>query len=174
MTGVQTCALPIYGKLYFEENSHEAVWNITTQSGKKVTGGGAYKWSKIYTSTSTDPSIGAFTENNNEKIIYPDTGDRAENGSDWKCGETVMTFTFKEGSGNNTCTTHGERVPCTCWIDGDGQGEVLTGKYLRVLYKVVHVEDHEFSFTGASVFDEDNPNVMFLNFGSDEIGRAHV
>lgn len=161
---------PRDGKLYFEENSHEAVWNITTQSGKKVTGGGAYKWSKIYTSTSTDPSIGAFTENNNEKIIYPDTGDRAENGSDWKCGETVMTFTFKEGSGNNTCTTHGERVPCTCWIDGDGQGEVLTGKYLRVLYKVVHVEDHEFSFTGASVFDEDNPNVMFLNFGSDVLG----
>ena len=161
---------PRNGGLYFNENSHLAVWNIKTPSGKKVTGGGDYKWSKIYTTSSTDPSIASFTENNNEKIIYPDTGDRAENGSDWKCGETVMKFSFKEGSGNNTCTEHGERVPCTCWIDGDGQGEVLTGMTLRVLYRVVHVEDHQFAFTGARADENDDKTGVWLTFGADVLG----
>ncbi len=52
----------------------------------------------------------------------------------------------------------------------DGSLGNANGCLLRVLIRSVEVQDHEFSFTGASVFDEDNPNVMFLNFGSDVLG----
>ena len=158
---------PRDGKVMFEENSHEAVWNITTQSGKSVFGGN-FNYKNCTKRTSTDESISAWKYNDSEKVMIPDTGERAagEGYGDWKCGETVMRFNFRERDGS--CPSHGD-VPCTCHVDGEGEGESLDGMYLSVLYRVVHIEDVNFLFTGAVKDVNEHEGGMWLNYGMNNV-----
>lgn len=156
----------------FFNNTDEIVWNITTQSGKNVNGGN-FKYSKGLSLTSTDETIGVFVTNNTSGYsgLYVGQGDKAENDSTgrFKTGAAVITAKFKTSSSlSSKCETH-TKDPCTCHVDGAGNGEILTGKSLSVLYRVVHVDDNEFTFTGA-MKDENNPKQgMWLKFNANEV-----
>ncbi|WP_251546175.1 Ig-like domain-containing protein [Pumilibacter intestinalis] len=156
----------------FFNNTDEIVWNITTQSGKNVNGGN-FKYSKGLSLTSTDTTIGVFKTNNTSGYsgLYVEQGDKAEGDSTgrFKTGETVITAKFKTSSSlSSKCETH-TKDPCTCHVDGAGNGEILTGKSLSVLYRVVHVDDNKFTFTGA-MKDENNPKQgMWLKFNANEV-----
>lgn len=152
------------GKIYYG-NTEEAVWNITTQSGKSVLGLN-FNYKNCTKRSTTDGSIGGFTYDNNNKLMYIDAGDKVEGSDNFKCGEAVIKFYFR--SNDNNCATHGE-APCTCSRDGEGQGEDLTNKTLRILYRVVHIEDQEFTYTGVINDANEKKNGAWITFGANDV-----
>lgn len=126
----------------YVNNETQLIFNVTTSTGIDITNHGNISTS-AWTTTTTNDTIGTLKA---QKRKNPGLYLNTENW-DEEVGEAVSTAS----------------------IDTTIDGDVIQG-VLRVLIKSIQIEDHEFSFTGASVFDEDNPNVMFLNFGSDVLG----
>jgi len=168
------------GKIYYN-NTNEIVWNITTQNNGKVNGmGGTYnKWHYGIALETSDSTIASFQIEKTARMIFPDTGDRAtnpetgENYDDerFKSGEAVITATFISSSKvGNGCGApgHSEKEICTCGNE-PGSGEVLTGKYLRVLYRVVHIEDNAFTFTGAKKDVNGKDGGIWFTFGATDV-----